>query len=360
MAFTHAARQDSSAEKRSRPSDSAPAKRRWRPPFPPGLDDEARILNARKIEALDRAWPSRAATAGDTGTEPSRSAVLDSAIKNYLFALKFQNKNEKSDNEWCEFQIGWVYCVGKNDYQKGLQYLQKGWDVKEKGDWGRPYMVGHIFLSIGDYEKSNKYYQKSLEIDESPLCIAYYSISLVFQSRSEEALNFLDTICKEPQSKVICNQRRFYIHLIRKEFDLAEQFYTDFLNAGGTPDVNDSIWLSYLYKKTGKEQAAITLLKRCKSSLENQTVKNSNFELYLKLSSIYAILENKEEALKNLTKSVDIGLQWGWQDFLEICPLFENLRNDPDFKATVHRAQNEIASIRSQVKKMEQSGETDL
>jgi tetratricopeptide (TPR) repeat protein len=286
--------------------------------------------------------------------------VPDSAIKNYLFALKFQNKNEISDKEWCEFQIGWVYCMGKNDYQKGLQYLQKGWDVKEKGDWVRPFMVGHIFLSIGDYEKSNTYYQKSLEIDESPLCIAYYSMSLVVQSRSEEALSILDTICKEPQSKVICNQRRFYTHLTRKEFDLAEQFYMDFLNAGGTPDVNDSIWLSYLYKKTGKEQAAITLLKRCKTSLENQTVKNSNFELYLKLSCIYAILENKEEALKNLTKSVDIGLQFGWQDFLEICPLFENLWDDPDFKAIVHRAQNEIATIRAQVKKMEQSGETNL
>jgi tetratricopeptide (TPR) repeat protein len=167
-------------------------------------------------------------------------------------------------------------------------------------------------------------------------------------------------ICKEPQSKVICNQRRFYIHLTRKEFDLAEQFYTDFLNADRTPDVNDSIWLYYLYKKTGKEQAAITLLKRCQASLENQTGKNNNFELYLNLSSIYALLDNKEEALKNLTKSVDIGLHWGWHDFLEICPLFENLWDDPDFKAIVHRAQNEIATIRSQVRKMEQSGETDL
>jgi tetratricopeptide (TPR) repeat protein len=148
--------------------------------------------------------------------------------------------------------------------------------------------------------------------------------------------------------------------LIRKEFDLAEQSYTNFLNAGGTPDVSDSIWLSYLYKETGKKQAAITLLKRCQASLENQTGKNNDFELYLNLSSIYALLNNKEEALKNLTRSVDIGLLWGWHDFLEICLFFENLWNNPDFKAIVHRAQNEKAIIRSQVKKMEQSGETNL
>jgi TolB-like protein len=289
--------------------------------------------------------------------------VPDSAIKNYLLAIKFLNKNEISDKEWCEFQIGWVCCVQKNDYQKGLVYLQKGWDVKQKGDWTRPYMVGNIFLSIGDYEKSNKYYQMSLGIDESPKCIYSYSMSLVLQSRLGEALNFLDTICKEPQSKVFCNQVRFYIHLIRKEFDLAEQFYTNFLNAGGTPNVSDSIWLSYLYKETGKEQAAIILLKRCQISEENKTGKNINldfFDLYLNLTSIYALLDNKGEALKNLTKSVDIGLHWGWHDFIMICPVFENLWDDPDFKAIVHRAQNEKATIRSQVKKMEQSGEIDL
>jgi hypothetical protein len=151
--------------------------------------------------------------------------------------------------------------------------------------------------------------------------------------------------------------------LIRKEFDLAEQFYTNFLNAGGTPNVSDSIWLSYLYKETGKEQAAIILLKRCQISEENKTGKNINldfFDLYLNLTSIYALLDNKGEALKNLTKSVDIGLHWGWHDFIMICPVFENLWDDPDFKAIVHRAQNEKATIRSQVKKMEQSGEIDL
>lgn len=284
----------------------------------------------------------------------------DSAIENYLLAIKFFSKNEISDKKYNEFQIGWVYCVQKNDYQKGLIYLQKGLDVKQKDDWVKPYMIGNIFLSIGDYEKSNKYYQMSLGIDESPLCISSYSRSLMIQSRSEEALSFLDTICKEPQSKPFCNQRRFYIHLIRKEFDLAEQFYKNFLNTGGTPDVRDSIWLSYLYKKTGKGQAAITILKRCQTYLENKTGKNIDFELYLNLSSIYALLDNKEEALKNLTKSVNMGLRWGWHDFLEICPFFENLWNDPDFKGIVHRAQNEKAIIRSQVKKMEQSGETDF
>ena len=286
--------------------------------------------------------------------------VPDSAIENYLHSIKFFNKNEISDKEWSEFQIGWVYCIQKNDYQRGFQYLQKGWDVKEKDDWVRPYMVGNIFLSIGDYEKSNKYYQMSLGIDESPLCISSYSMSLMVQLRSEEALSFLDTICKEPQSKPFCNQGRFYIHLILKEFDLAEQFYTNFLYSGGTPDVRDSIWLSYMYKKTGKGQAAMTLLKRCKISQEDQKVKNVDFYLNLYLASIYALMDNKEAVLKNLTKSVDIGLRWGWHDFLEICPFFENLWDDSDFKAIVLRAQNEKATIRTQIRKMEQSGEIDL
>lgn len=37
-------------------------------------------------------------------------------------------------------------------------------------------------------------------------------------------------------------------------------------------------------------------------------------------------------------------------------PLFENLRDDPEFKAIVKRAQDEKAALRAQVREMEERG----
>jgi len=49
-----------------------------------------------------------------------------------------------------------------------------------------------------------------------------------------------------------------------------------------------------------------------------------------------------------------------WIDFTLNCPFFENLWDDPEFKAIVKRAQDEKAAIRAQIREMEERGEIDL
>jgi len=41
-------------------------------------------------------------------------------------------------------------------------------------------------------------------------------------------------------------------------------------------------------------------------------------------------------------------------------PMFETLRNDPEFKAIVKKVQEEKAAIRMQIKEMENTGKLDL
>ena len=94
--------------------------------------------------------------------------------------------------------------------------------------------------------------------------------------------------------------------------------------------------------------------------MEKQLVNTENMWTYLNLSSIHAILDEKEKALEYLAKAVDLRLMWGWHDYLEINPLFENLHDDPEFKAIVKRAQDEKAAIRAQVQEMVDNGEIDL
>ena len=94
--------------------------------------------------------------------------------------------------------------------------------------------------------------------------------------------------------------------------------------------------------------------------MEKRLVNTENAWTYLSLSSIHAILDEKEKALEYLTKAVDLGLLWGQHDFLTICPIYEDLWDDPEFKALVKRAQDEKAAIRAQVQEMIDRGEIDL
>jgi len=43
-----------------------------------------------------------------------------------------------------------------------------------------------------------------------------------------------------------------------------------------------------------------------------------------------------------------------------IDPLFESLRDDPEFQAIIKQAQEEKAALRAQVREMEERGELDL
>ncbi|MFC2124596.1 hypothetical protein ACFLU5_07270 [Bacteroidota bacterium] len=61
-----------------------------------------------------------------------------------------------------------------------------------------------------------------------------------------------------------------------------------------------------------------------------------------------------------MTKIVDRRIWLSWIDFIQICPPFENLHDNPDFKALAKRAQDGKAAIRAQVQEMIESGEIDL
>lgn len=78
------------------------------------------------------------------------------------------------------------------------------------------------------------------------------------------------------------------------------------------------------------------------------------------LAQIYAFQGDRDEALKYLSEYAKQGFRGGWQDYIMIDPFFESLRDDPEFKAIVKKAQDEKAALREQVREMEERGELDL
>jgi hypothetical protein len=63
-------------------------------------------------------------------------------------------------------------------------------------------------------------------------------------------------------------------------------------------------------------------------------------------------------------RSIEVISQKGEENYLfDIMifdPMFENLWDDPEFKAIIKKAQDEKAAIREQIREMEYRGEIDL
>ena len=114
----------------------------------------------------------------------------------------------------------------------------------------------------------------------------------------------------------------------------------------------------YVYYKLGRKDESNEILNDKIQKL--QTLDYKNKWDYLGLSRIYAFKGDRSKAIDYLSEYSKRDFSGGWHDFILIDPLFENLRDDPQFKAIVQQAQEKKAALRTQVNEMIERGELDL
>jgi hypothetical protein len=80
---------------------------------------------------------------------------------------------------------------------------------------------------------------------------------------------------------------------------------------------------------------------------------NANYDL----AGLYAFLGQKEKAWQYLRAFDEEGV-WGFGSpyFIQVDPLFENLRNDPKFKQMLQRVFAEKAKLQEQIRQWETEG----
>jgi tetratricopeptide (TPR) repeat protein len=205
-----------------------------------------------------------------------------------------------------------------------------------------------------------KYYRQSLILHPHRRSIVGYFQSLLSQHKVHEAINYLDSACLILVNEPVCSIHKFNAHLYLKNYDQAEKHFNQFLNDTGRPDLQDSIWFSYLLKKTGREKEANLILQNSKIAIEKQLSGRGRAGRLFSLSAIYAIQNDKSTSLKYLEDAFVRSNGGLYDDQIEIDPIFENLWDDPEFKAIVKQAQDKKAAIRAQMQEMIERGEIDL
>jgi hypothetical protein len=110
-----------------------------------------------------------------------------------------------------------------------------------------------------------------------------------------------------------------------------------------------------------RNDEAIMILNSLRNRFEKILQESSGGRYPLnQMPSIYALLNEKEEALRYLSEFAKQGFNGGMQDLVINSPLYEYLWDDREFKAIVKREQEKKASIRTQIRKIEERGELDL
>ena len=74
------------------------------------------------------------------------------------------------------------------------------------------------------------------------------------------------------------------------------------------------------------------------------------------LAGVYATLGNKEEAYKWLREYEKLGFLDGLHEYIKVDLLFDNLRNDEEFKQIIKRANEKANEIRARINEMEEQG----
>ena len=87
---------------------------------------------------------------------------------------------------------------------------------------------------------------------------------------------------------------------------------------------------------------------------------NESYNTYINLSSIYAILDEKEKSLKYLSEAMKQDYNVGMFTFTVVNPFFDVLRDEPEFKAFVQQGLDKQAANIEKFNEMKKSGEIDL
>ncbi len=216
--------------------------------------------------------------------------------------------------------IGWYY-LSVADYQKAEYYLGKAL-AYDPDNIGLMAGNGQLYKVTGQYDKLHRLAQRIMEI--SPLNRGLYEMGMY--------------------------------HLMIKEYEESIQYFDQYFTRASETAAHGVMYNNHMY--------GYALLK-----IGKQTEANEKFELVLNLirdqghptedyeyAKIYSARGMVDSAYYHLEKAVAGPIHWGMSDFMERDPLFENIKDEPEFQRLVGIARDKVRLKREEVRKLEESG----
>jgi TolB-like protein/Tfp pilus assembly protein PilF len=225
--------------------------------------------------------------------------------------------------------------------------------------------IAGIYLHIGEYEKAEYYLDEVLKLEPDNVG-AYGFLAHInrCQRKFEENLPIADILLRiNPEGRALYDLA--IINMMNGRYKESEKYFRQLYSS--TPDIismsgyGDKHMYSYVLMKNGKEEEARLNLTEVRDFMldvitrERQWTKDLGYEL----AKVYALLGDKDEALKWLDLYNENGMSAGLHDFALYDPPLESLREDPRFLEIIDKANMQIAEDRKKILDLEASLEMD-
>ena len=283
------------------------------------------------------------------------------AISNYKNALKYSGGQKQKTIDNINFWIGTLYCLNLYNYKEGFSYLQKA----DSTDFVYWMYLGMIFSSIGDFERAEKYFRITLERAPGSVTMLAYGYILIMQSKYDEALNMLDKYCKPDAEDFPCFRGRWMCHTFMKDFEKSLNDVKELYNLRYPINAEDSVFIAYIYKNSGREKEADEIIRRTMISFERHSMSDTGPASYFFKSLLYSMTGDREKSVENLSKAIKIGPIIGPNYLvlyhnLDGFPFYETLKNDSRFAAILKQAKDQTVRSRAEIDAMRKRGEINL
>jgi tetratricopeptide (TPR) repeat protein len=215
------------------------------------------------------------------------------------------------------------------------------------------------YLDICDFDKAEFYANKVLEMEPNSTAAstAYWTL-VVVNSRLGKADKVI-ALCEKWKGIDTTRSALYFVGetycYLKNDCSKALKFYEE----SAKTDSNNNLhrWGLALWKSGRKEDALRLMNKSISIYKKLDSLGRINFAEY-DMAGVYAFMGDKKTAYEILNAwQQRTHWPWGSPYLIKIDPLFDNLRNDKEFKDLVQKALEEKTKLKEKIQKMEERGE---
>jgi len=286
---------------------------------------------------------------------------LEDAEKHYAKAIELNPNNADVYYDLAR----WVYPNADNpDLVKSIMYAKKAARLIKGERLGELYDgIGYIYLSVGMYDEAAQFYELSGDISPNwQTNSAQWWLNMI-QGNFNEALEYArkNVDLYPDNNRSYLELARTYVHM--EAYDTAlvifDQWYSmykeDMLDRWEYNVFSDEY--KYALIKSGKDPEKGYQQIRDKMQYLHNVFDANIFNFaggnYYDMVRLNTLTGNREEALEYLHRIEDAGYAFGSISWATVDPLLEDLRDNPEFIASIERGWEQKWEIQEQIRKME-------
>jgi len=250
----------------------------------------------------------------------------------------------------------------------GLMYMVKGEFQETYKNWTTTYLKGNnllpidytdaglLYMHVGNLDRA-EYYQKEALRVQPDFKWGYRNMIylLAIQGRCDEAYSYAMRLLAFTDAFEDYLNMAHLLGLMKK-YDDAEKYLEEGLARMSTEYGDNELEGAYIFwMNNRKEEARKRFAKRmefCERAIREKTPYAYKRAAY-DLASMSSFLGNEKEAYRWLNEYAALGFREGLENYIKIDPLFEPLRNQPEFKNIVDKARANKADLLERFKQLE-------